>query len=39
VDTQLALAAQDLATHLPQIGTLVLTPDMLSPLLTKLTQQ
>jgi regulator of protease activity HflC (stomatin/prohibitin superfamily) len=39
VDTQLALAAQDLATHLPQIGTLVLTPDMIAPLLAKLSQQ
>jgi regulator of protease activity HflC (stomatin/prohibitin superfamily) len=37
--TQLALAGQDLATHLPQIGTLVLTPDMLAPLIAKLSQQ
>jgi regulator of protease activity HflC (stomatin/prohibitin superfamily) len=39
VDTQLALAAQDLATHLPQIGTLMLTPDMLAPLVARLTRQ
>jgi regulator of protease activity HflC (stomatin/prohibitin superfamily) len=32
----LALAAKDLATTLPKIGTLVLAPDLLTPLLTKL---
>jgi regulator of protease activity HflC (stomatin/prohibitin superfamily) len=39
VNTQLALAAQDLATHLPPIGTLMLTPDMLAPLVARLSQQ
>lgn len=33
----LGLAAKDLAASLPQIGTLVLTPDLLAPLLAKLT--
>ncbi len=33
----LALAAMDLAGGLPQIGTLVLAPDLLTPLLAKLT--
>src|SRR5215467_11642721 len=32
----LALAAKDLAASLPQIGTLVLAPDLLTPLLSKL---
>jgi hypothetical protein len=30
------LAAKDLAGSLPQIGTLVISPDMLAPLLAKL---
>jgi regulator of protease activity HflC (stomatin/prohibitin superfamily) len=34
--TLFALAAKDLAGSLPQIGTLVLSPDMLAPLLAKL---
>ena len=34
--TLLALAAKDLAMNLPQIGSLVLTPDLLAPLLAKL---
>src|SRR5215831_5771892 len=33
----LALAAKDLAASLPQIGTLVLAPDLLTPLLSRLT--
>jgi regulator of protease activity HflC (stomatin/prohibitin superfamily) len=33
----LALAARELAGNLPQIGTLVLTPDLLAPLLSRLT--
>jgi regulator of protease activity HflC (stomatin/prohibitin superfamily) len=33
----LALAARELAGNLPQIGTLVLTPDLLAPLLARLT--
>lgn len=32
----LGLAAKELATHLPQIGSLVLTPDLLAPLLARL---
>jgi hypothetical protein len=32
----LALAAKDLAGRLPQIGTLVISPDMLASLLAKL---
>ncbi|MDR2983492.1 MAG: hypothetical protein LBV34_01500, partial [Nocardiopsaceae bacterium] len=32
----LALAAKDLAGSLPEIGTLVLAPDLLTPLLSKL---
>jgi regulator of protease activity HflC (stomatin/prohibitin superfamily) len=34
--TMLALAAKDLAAHLPQIGTLVLAPDLLADLLARL---
>lgn len=34
--TLLAMAAKDLAGSLPQIGTLVLAPDMLAPLLSRL---
>ena len=34
--TLLALAAKDLAGRLPQIGTLVISPDMLASLLAKL---
>lgn len=34
--TLLVLAARDMATNLPAIDTLVLSPDMLAPLLTKL---
>jgi regulator of protease activity HflC (stomatin/prohibitin superfamily) len=37
--TQLGMAAQELAAHLPQIGTLVLAPDMLAPLVAKLTER
>ncbi len=35
--TVLALAAKDLSGSLPQIGTLMLTPDLLAPLLARLT--
>jgi len=35
-DRVLALAAMDLAGNLPQVGTLVLSPDLLTPLLSKL---
>ncbi|MGH9126979.1 MAG: SPFH domain-containing protein [Acidimicrobiales bacterium] len=35
--TLLALAAKDVAGNLPQIGTLNLTPDLLTPLLARLT--
>ena len=34
--TLLGLAVKELAASLPQIGTLVLTPDLLTPLLTRL---
>lgn len=34
--TMVALAAQELAGKLPQIGTLVLTPDLLAPVLARL---
>ena len=34
--TVLALSLQELAGQLPQIGTLVLSPDMLQPLLAQL---
>jgi regulator of protease activity HflC (stomatin/prohibitin superfamily) len=36
--TLLALAAKDLAGQLPQIGSLVLSPDLLAPLLASLTR-
>jgi regulator of protease activity HflC (stomatin/prohibitin superfamily) len=34
--TLLGLAARELATHLPEIGNLVVTPDLLAPVLTRL---
>lgn len=36
ITTLLGMAAQELAAHLPQIGTLTLTPDLLTPILARL---